>query len=72
MSTANGGASASNASVNTTPRPGYAQDYLDTYADECDLAVQVIEEKLAGIKESLAAAKAEAKRARAEARKGDE
>lgn len=40
-------------------------------ADEADVAVKVIEEKLAGMKASLTAKRAEAKQFRASAREGE-
>ena len=48
----------------------HAQQLAETYADEAEQAVAVIEAKLAGMKESLKAAKDDAKRLRAEADKG--
>jgi outer membrane murein-binding lipoprotein Lpp len=41
-------------------------EYLNTYADQCERAVEAIEAKAAGIAESLEAARQEAARARAE------
>lgn len=78
MSTASAGGEAFNAgaatgsSVAAGQRTPAQQEYLDTYADECERAVEVIAAKLAGVKETLATARVEAKRARAEARNGGE
>jgi hypothetical protein len=43
------------------------QAYLVAIADQAEAAIQVIEDRIAGLEEALKAAKAEAKRARAEA-----
>jgi multidrug resistance efflux pump len=50
----------------------HAQQLAETYADEAEQAVKLIEEKLAGMQASLKTAKADAKRLRAEADKGAE
>ena len=69
MSTSAAGGVAHDATTDTETDPKQ-QEYLERYADDCEQAVQVIAEKLEGIKASLAEAKAEAKRARADAQKG--
>lgn len=48
----------------------HRQQLADTYADEAEQAVEVIEEKLAGMQQTLKDKKAEAKRLRAEAKGG--
>lgn len=69
MSTSEAAGAALNATVDTEADPGH-QEYLEAYAADCERAVEVIAEKLEGIKASLAAAKTEAKQARADAQKG--
>lgn len=61
-----------NASVVTGPamepdeEQRHKRQLAETYLDEAEQAVEIIEAKIAGMKESLATAKAEAKRLRAE------
>jgi hypothetical protein len=66
VSTSNGGGAANDALVETYAATDQVA-HLEAYAADCERAVTVIEEKLAGIKTSLADAKTNAKRARAEA-----
>lgn len=63
---------AHDAGVSTVDNAAEARDpkvleYLETYAADCERAVEIIEAKAAGIAESLGAAVVEADRARAEA-----
>ena len=66
----NGATVATGPGMDPDEEDAHAQRLAETYADEAEAAVAVIEAKLAGMKESLKAAKDDAKRLRAEADKG--
>ncbi len=79
MSSSDAGASAANPTVNVNgvdvvarpPRTAAQQEYLDAVAEQAEQAIDVLEDRIAGLQEALTAAKAEAGRARAEAQDGE-
>jgi hypothetical protein len=65
------GVGAFNATVRTNEPEHVAQAAREQRVEDCDAAVDHIEQKLAALQVALTAAKAEAKQARAEAQGGN-